>query len=75
MAAKRAMVAAMVETKSTTVAMAELRAAVLATTSVRVMAAATTHAEILVDPYSKMSPLPIIGNFPCLAVSPKNTSY
>jgi hypothetical protein len=32
-------------------------------------------AEILGDPYSKKSPLPGIGNFPCLANSPKLTCY
>ncbi len=32
-------------------------------------------AEILGDPYSKKSPLPSIGNFPCLANSPKLSSY
>ncbi len=33
------------------------------------------NAEILGDPYSKKSPLPSIGNFPCLANSPKLSSY
>jgi hypothetical protein len=33
------------------------------------------RAEILGDPYSKKSPLPSIGNFPCLANSPKLSSY
>jgi hypothetical protein len=33
------------------------------------------HAEILGDSYSKKSPLPSIGNFPCLANSPKLSSY
>ena len=32
-------------------------------------------AEILGDPYSKKSPLQSIGNSPCLAISPKDTSY
>jgi hypothetical protein len=32
-------------------------------------------AEILGDPYFKKSPLPSIGNFPCLANSPKLSSY
>jgi hypothetical protein len=32
-------------------------------------------AEILGDPYSKKSPLPSIGDFPCLADSPKLSSY
>ncbi len=32
-------------------------------------------AEILGDPYSKKTPLPSIGDFPCLADSPKITSY
>jgi hypothetical protein len=38
----------------------------------------STHqgcAEILGDPYSKKSPLPSICNFPCLADSPKLSSY
>ncbi len=34
-----------------------------------------TCAEILGDPYSKKSPLPSFGNFPCLANSPKLSSY
>jgi hypothetical protein len=33
-----------------------------------------SDAEILEDPYSKKSPLPSIGNFPCLADSPKLSS-
>ncbi len=32
-------------------------------------------AEILGDPHSKKSPLPSIGTSPCLAASPKDTSY
>jgi hypothetical protein len=32
-------------------------------------------AEILGDPYSKNCPLPSIGNYPCLADSPKLSSY
>jgi hypothetical protein len=31
--------------------------------------------EILGDPYPKKSPLPSIGDFPCLAKSPKLSSY
>jgi hypothetical protein len=32
-------------------------------------------AEILGDPYTKKSPLPSIGDFPCLVDSPKLSSY
>jgi hypothetical protein len=33
------------------------------------------NAEICGDPYSKKSPLPSTGNFPCLANFPKLSSY
>jgi hypothetical protein len=40
-----------------------------------VASSSSNPAEILGDPYSKKSPLPSIGNFPCLANSPKLSSY